>query len=210
MNPKVIASALFLAVCASLHLGCESQDDRLPDQLLTEAHQLNVSGKGPEARALMKQLLSQYPGTPAAEQARKDLFVIEMMMERDASDRTRALRVSMKRIVDALTRYREKRGEYPDRLEDLVPDYLDKVPLSPWEHPFLYRSFVSKPIEDVNLRKGAPKQRFNTKHDSYEMVSLGKDAAPGGEGISADILVKDGEMIPDKFFDPIPEPQPVR
>ncbi|HJW09093.1 MAG TPA: hypothetical protein VJ483_05615, partial [Holophagaceae bacterium] len=190
--------------------GCESQDERLPASILKEAQALNAADKGPQARALYNQLIAQYPGTPQAEQARKDLFLIQAFMDRDAADRSRVLRTSMKRIMDALTRYEAKRGEYPDRLEDLVPDYLDKVPLSPWNHPFLYRAYVSKPIEDVNQRRGAPKQRFNTRRDAYELASLGRDAAPGGDGVNADILVRNGDVYPEKVFDPLPGPQPVR
>jgi hypothetical protein len=31
-------------------------------------------------------------------------------------------------IIDALPKYREKQGWYPDRLEELIPDYIDQIP----------------------------------------------------------------------------------
>ncbi len=210
MKPIRLVPALLLAATAALHLGCDSEDTRLPDKIYEEARQLNVSGKGAEARALMKQLIAAYPGTPAAEQARKDLFLIEAMNDRDVADRQKVLRVSMKRIVDALTRYKEKRGEYPDRLEELVPEYLDRVPLAPWDHPFLYRAYVSQPMEMVLPKRGPAFQRFNTRRDAYYLASLGTDAAPGGDKLAGDILVKNGESILEKQFDPLPGPQPVR
>ena len=69
---------------------------------------------------------------------------------------------------------------------------------------------MSKPIEDVQVKRGPVRQRFNRKLDSYDLACLGTDLKPGGEGAAADILLQDGEPIDEKAFPPIPQAQPVR
>ncbi len=190
--------------------GCSSEDPRLPGNLYEEARKLNLEGRSLEARAMMRQLTQRYPDSDAAQQARRDLFLLDAFVARDDSDRRKQVRASMKRITDALIRYKEKKGEYPSSLQELVPDYLDQVPETPWRHPFFYRSFVSKPIEDVPMKRGPARQRFNTKLDSYYLACLGTDLKPGGEGAAADILLANGEPIEEKAFPPVPQPQPLR
>lgn len=194
----------------ALLLGCSTEDPRLPKQIYEEAFRLNQQGKMVEAKSLMEQLVQRFPDSPSAQQARKDLLSIETMIARDISERQREVRVVMKRTLDALSRYRAKKGEYPASLRELVPEYLEKTPETPWGHPFFYRAFVNQPIEDVKDRRGTLTQKFNTKLDRYYMACLGTDLAPGGKGMGVDILVIDGEPFDDKAFPPIPTPQPVR
>lgn len=193
-----------------LGTGCSSEDPRLPGNLYEEARKLNLEGRGPEARAMMKQLADRYPDTEAARQARRDLYLIEAFVARDAADRKRMLRVAMKRVADALTRYKGKRGEYPATLAELVPEYLERVPEAPWGHPFFYKPYVTRPIEEVPVRRGPARQKFNTKLDGYYLACLGTDLKPGGQGAAADVLLKDGEPWEEPTFPPLPQPQPVR
>lgn len=195
-----------LALLAS----CSSEDPRLPGNLYTEARKLNLEGRSLEARAMMRQLIQRYPDSDAAQQARRDLFLLDAFVARDLADRRKQVQASMRRIADALTRYKDRHGEYPASLQDLVPEYLDQVPGTPWGHPFLYRAFVSKPIEDVPVKHGPARQRFNTKLDRYYLACLGTDLKPGGEGAAADILLVDGQPIDETAFPPVPQPQPVR
>lgn len=198
-----------LALLALL-AGCSSEDPRLPANIYEEARKLNLEGRSLEARAMMRQLTQQYPDSDAAQQARRDLFLLDAFVARDQADRQKQVRAAMRRIADALTRYRGKKGEYPASLQELVPEYLDQVPDTPWRHPFFYRAFVSKPIEDVQVKRGPVRQRFNTKLDTYYLACLGTDLKPGGDGAAADILLQDGEPIDERAFPPIPQPQPVR
>ncbi len=198
-----------LALVALL-AGCSSEDPRLPGNLYEEARKLNLEGRSLEARAMMKQLIDRYPDSEAAQQAKRDLFLIEAFVSRDAADRQKHVRAAMKRITDALTRFKGKRGEYPETLQDLVPEYLEQVPEAPWGHPFLYRPYVMRPIEEVPVKRGPVRQKFNTKLDGYQLVCLGTDLQPGGEGLAGDILVKDGALWTDGPFPPLPQPQPVR
>lgn len=190
--------------------GCSTEDPRLPVNLYEEARKLNLEGRSLEARAMMKQLTERYPDTEAARQAKRDLYLIEAFVNRDISDRQKQVRAAMKRITNALIRYTAKKGEYPLSLNDLVPEYLDQVPEAPWGHPFLYRPYVTRPIENVQVKRGPARQKFNTKFDGYYLACLGTDLQPGGEGLAADILIKDGAPWSEPAFPPIPQPQPIR
>lgn len=204
---------LGLLPLALLALGCQSEDPRLPRRIYDEAMKQNQQGKGLEAKVILEQLAARFPETDSGKQARKDVVLIESFVRRDLQDSQKTLHLNMKRIVDALSRYKTKRGEYPERLLDLVPEYLEQVPETPWGHPFLYRPYVKVPLEDVVGRRGAITQKFNTKFDGFYLASLGTDLRPGGEGLAGDLLVKDGEWIDmkmEKAFPPLPEPQPIR
>ncbi|HJW72466.1 MAG TPA: type II secretion system protein GspG [Geothrix sp.] len=207
MNPSRATSALLAFL---LLAGCSSEDPRLPGNLYEEARKLNLEGESLKARAMMQQLVRQYPDSEAAQQAKRDLYLIEAFANRDMADRQKQVRASLRRVMDALTRYRAKKGEYPPSLRDLVPEYVEQVPETPWGHPFFYRPYVTTPIEDVQSKRGPVRQRFNTKFDGYDLACLGTDLQPGGEGLAADILIKDGQPWSEPTFPPIPEPQPVR
>ena len=202
-----VASTAFALV---LLTGCSSEDPRLPGKLYEDAVKANLEGRSMEARAIMKRLAERYPDSDAAQQAKKDLYLIDAFANRDIAERQRLVRVALKRVMDALSRYRLKRGEFPPTLRDLMPDYVDQVPETPWGHPFFYRPFVTTPIEDVPTRHGPVRQRFNTRFDGYDLACLGTDLQPGGEGTATDILIQDGKLLDAPFFPPIPEPQPVR
>jgi len=207
MHRTRIAPALALL---TLLAGCSSEDPRLPGNLYEEARKLNLEGRSLEARAMMKQLVDRYPDTEAARQATRDLFLIEAFVNRDVADRQKQVRAALKRVTDALIRYKAKTGEYPDSLHGLVPEYLEQVPEAPWGHPFLYRPYVSRPVEEVQAKRGPVRQKFNTKLDGYYLACLGTDGLPGGEGLAGDILIKDGAPWTDGPFPPVPQPQPLR
>lgn len=204
---KFLAPAMALLTLLS---GCSAEDPRLPGNLYEEARKLNLEGRSLEARAMMRQLIDRYPDTDAAQQAKRDLFLIEAFVARDVADRQKQVRIAMKRLTDALIRYRAKRGEYPLDLNELVPEYLDQLPETPWRHPFLYRPYVTRPIEEVQVKRGPVRQRFNTRLDGYYLASLGTDLQPGGEGLAGDLLIKDGVPWSEPAFPELPAPQPIR
>ena len=204
LRPSGTALALLL-LCS-----CRSEDPRLPQQLYEEAIQLNQQGKNLEAKTLMEQLATKHPDSSFGQQASKDLYLLNALLHQDLLERQRLLRSAMKRTADALTRYKGKQGEYPRHLTDLVPEYLDQTPSTPWGHPFLYRPFVANPILDVKDRRGKVSQVFGTKLDSYHLVCLGVDLRPGGEGLAADTILVNGEVAKVAVPPAIPLPQPVR
>jgi general secretion pathway protein G len=95
-------------------------------------------------------------------------------------------RAQLDAFAKALGTYRLDMGRYPSKDEGLQaltqrpsggdaghskwngPYLLKAVPLDPWGHPYIYRT------------PGA-------KGEDFELISLGRDGRPGGEGDSADI-----------------------
>lgn len=193
-----------------LSVSCDSEDPRLPQNLLDEAQRLSREGKTLEAKSMLERIVQRYPDTPIGKQAYNDLFIIQSTLKQEMQEKQRLVRAAMKRIMDALTRYKTKHNEFPWTLQALVPDYLDLVPETPWGHPFLYRPFVPNPIEELRDRRGNVTQRINTRYESYHLACLGTDLQPGGEDLAQDVLAIDGEFSKEKTFPPIPMPQPVR
>lgn len=194
----------------ALLVGCNREDPRLPERLYKDALKLSQEGKVLEAKLYMDQIAARYPDHPMGQQAQKDAYLLEAFHRQDTNERVRAMRGSMRRISDALKRYAAKKGEYPGRLQDLVPEYLEAVPTAPWGHPYLYRPFVAQPMEEVTDRRGRVSQRFNTKLDRYNLVCLGVDAQPGGKELAADTFMADGEFVQDRAPRPLPDGQPLR
>lgn len=190
--------------------GCTSEDPRLPERLYRDALKLSQDGKVLEAKLYMDQIAARFPDHPMGQQAQKDAYLMEAFHRQDTTERVRAMRGAMRRIADALKRYNAKKGEFPTRLQELVPEYLEQVPLTPWSHPYLYRPFVSMPMEEVTDRRGRISQRFNTKLDRFNLVCLGVDGQPGGKDLAADTFVIDGEFVQDRAPRPVPDGQPVR
>lgn len=199
-------SALSLLVL----IGCSSEDPRLPQQLYDDAVKLNQEGKTLEAKSLMDQVATRFPETQPGKQAKKDLYILEALLRQDLAERQKSVKLLLRRTADALTRYYARKGEFPTQLEALAPDYMEKVPQTPWGHPLFYRPYVSKPIEDVKDRRGNMSQRFNTKLDAYQLACLGTDLRPGGEDLAQDMLIVNGEVWKERTLPPIPLPQPVR
>jgi hypothetical protein len=202
---RCIGIYLLLAV-----VSCQSEDPRLPKQLYDEAIHLNQQGKQVEAKALMAQVAARYADNPVGQQASKDLYLMEALLRQDLQDRQRHLRSIMKRVADALYRYKAKHGEYPRHLSMLLPEYLDQEPETPWHHPFFYKPYVQLPLTEVKDRKGRVKQVVNTKLDGYQFACLGVDLRPGGEDLAADTFIVNGESWKEKTLPPLPVPQPVR
>lgn len=198
------------AVAALILAGCSSEDPRLPQKLYDEAITLNQQGHNLEAQRLMKRLATQYPESQAGQQATKDLLTLDALLRQDVRERQKQLHGSMKRVADALTRYKGKFGEYPRFLSSLVPDYLDQPPESPWKDPYYYRPYVTSPIVDVKDRHGRAAQIFSTKLDGYILASLGEDQAVGGEDMAAETFIVNGEWYKGAAPPPIPQPQPLR
>ncbi|HWQ10817.1 MAG TPA: hypothetical protein VN436_16970, partial [Holophaga sp.] len=178
--------------------------------LYNEAVELNKEGKSLEAKSMMQMIAQQFPDTPAGKQASKDLYLIDVILKQDLQQRQKDLTEVMRRVANALTRYKGNEKEYPAALTALVPDYLEKVPETPWGHPFLYRAYVKVPIMEVKGKRGAAAQKFNTLYDGYQLACLGVDAQPGGEGMATDVFIVDGEFCRQESLPEIPQPQPAK
>jgi general secretion pathway protein G len=82
-------------------------------------------------------------------------------------------RMDIANINNALKTYYAKKGHYPDTatgLKALVDaQILEKMPVDPWDHEYVYLNEGGKPV----------------------VMSYGKDGAPGGTDFDADISSKD-------------------
>ena len=80
-----------------------------------------------------------------------------------------AARAELARVAGALDRYRADNGRYPttaEGLRALQGPYLPAgVPDDPWGRPYRYRSSPA----------------------GYQLLTLGRDGAPGGAGENADV-----------------------
>ena len=89
-------------------------------------------------------------------------------------------KLDIQNINMALKTYYAKKGNYPDTgagLKALVEQQiLDKQPVDPWQHDYVYVLEAGKPV----------------------IISYGKDGAPGGTDADADISSKDIGNTPKK------------
>ena len=63
--------------------------------------------------------------------------------------------------------YKADKSRYPESLQELVPKYMDEVPKDGWDRPFIYRPQGTR--------------------GAFDIVSLGEDGLPGGDGVNTDL-----------------------
>ena len=89
-------------------------------------------------------------------------------------------KMDIQNIQNALKTYYAKKGNYPDTgvgLKALVDaQILEKMPVDPWDHEYVYLNEGGKPV----------------------IISYGKDGAPGGADSDADINSKELGNTPKK------------
>ena len=97
---------------------------------------------------------------------------VAVIPQLDAAKVERA-KLDIANINNALKTYYAKKGNYPDTgggLKAVVDaQILDKMPVDPWEHEYIYLNEGGKPV----------------------IMSYGKDGSPGGTENDADISSKD-------------------
>jgi len=108
-------------------------------------------------------------------------YVAPRYFAQEGKSKIQVTRAQIDSFEKALDQYRLDTGHYPTTEQGLAAlvtrpnsepkwagPYLRKaVPNDPWDHPYIYK----QPGE----------------HDEYDLLSLGKDAQPGGTGEDADI-----------------------
>ena len=114
-------------------------------------------------------------------------LIVPNVIGRPDEARVTVAATDLRTVSAALKMYRLDNGAYPTTEQGLealaekptsapVPTtfpqegYLGEVPRDPWDRPYVYRS------------PGA--------NGGFDLMSLGKDGKPGGEGIDADITAK--------------------
>ncbi len=113
-------------------------------------------------------------------------LIVPSVINRPDQARVTVAQADMKSIGAALKLYRLDNGQYPTTDQGLgalaakptatpVPSnypaepYLPQAPTDPWGHPYVYRSPGSG---------GA----------GFDLLSLGRDGKPGGDGVDADLV----------------------
>ncbi|GLS15771.1 type II secretion system protein GspG [Hydrogenophaga electricum] len=109
-------------------------------------------------------------------------LIVPNVLDRADDARVTAARTDVNNIVQALKLYRLDNQRYPTGEQGLAAlvnrpttqpapanwrRYLDKLPADPWGNPYQY------------INPGV--------HGDVDVLSLGADGQPGGEGVNADI-----------------------
>ena len=115
-------------------------------------------------------------------------LIVPNVIGRPDQARATVANADLRTISAALRMYRLDNGSYPTTEQGLgaltrrptsAPEasnwaeggYLPQTPTDPWGHPYVYRS----PGEA----------------NDYDLMSLGRDGRPGGEGVAADLTARD-------------------
>ena len=85
---------------------------------------------------------------------------------RGAPARIAATNLTARTVVSCIKQVYGERSTYPKSLTELVPNYLERVPLDGWRRPFVYH------VESDG---------------SITLMSLGDDGLIGGNGAAADL-----------------------
>ncbi len=87
--------------------------------------------------------------------------------EKPSLAKVKLTQTAISKLKGEVELYKADKNAYPESLQDLVPRYCDEVPKDGWNRPFVYR---------MPGTRGA-----------FDIVSLGEDGLPGGEGVNADL-----------------------
>jgi Ca2+/Na+ antiporter len=96
--------------------------------------------------------------------------LIDRIMSNDA-------RKGLADLALAVTAYKSQTGRYPERIEELVPKYIDRLPIDPYDNQPLKLKHVKGGL-DLYSAGYNPKMDLKGKDDPKEMIHfyLGKDA----------------------------------
>lgn len=97
-------------------------------------------------------------------------LVVPNVMNRADDARVTAARTDVNNLMQALRMYKLDNMAYPSQeqgLQALVGRHVEKLPTDPWGRPYLY------------MNPGL--------HSEVDVLSLGADGQPGGEGVNADV-----------------------
>ena len=105
-------------------------------------------------------------------------LVVPNIVGQTEKARARAAKASIQQLSNAIDTYYLDTGQLPDRLEDLV---REPASAENWNGPYAKQSTLTDPWDQQW------EYRVPGDHGAYDLISLGADGAPGGEGNNADI-----------------------
>jgi len=165
-----IVSVAAIVLAAGLP-GCREQK---ADRLYRDAAKKVERGDLAAAVERFDRVVSEYPGTRAAERAASDVKLYRGLL--DASRRFPHRRAAdlMIQAARAVERFRHANRRPPASLDELVPEYLSSRAGDPWGRPLEYRL---KP------------------NGGYLLACRGADGVEGGDGENADVVIEDGKFV---------------
>lgn len=126
-----------------------------------------------EVRTELQRVIERWPHTRAADLARREIEWMDDLEKSSFNGRALLAWDAVRRVGQAVERYRMRRGRYPERYADLVPLWLPGPIDDPWGQPIGY----------LRTPRG------------YQVVCFGSDGIPGGQGDATDVIVENGRAI---------------
>jgi len=109
-------------------------------------------------------------------------LVVPRLFKNVDKSKVNATKAQISNFETALDAYRLDVGSYPTTQQGLEALRTKPVGVEHWDGPYLAKELPMDPW-------GHPYQYKNpSEHGDYEIVSLGGDGQPGGEGINADVV----------------------
>lgn len=113
-------------------------------------------------------------------------LVVPAYIGREQKARSQAARAQVELLGTALDTFRLDTGRYPTSQEGLEALRTAPAGLGGWDGPYLRKSVPADPW-------GRPYvYRSPGEHGDYDLLSLGEDGSPGGEGDAADVASWEG------------------
>ncbi len=166
---------IFFLALTSIATSCGG-DERHADRLWHQALERVAHGDTQGAVDRLQQIVDQYPHATVAEKASAQLVVYRGLLAAVEAYPTRRAREVMVQLARAIETFHGENRRLPVSLEELVPAAIARVPMDPWNRPFVYVATA----------------------DGYSLTSLGADGAAGGDGDAADWVVIDGAFAQDR------------
>lgn len=165
---RILVALCGVALCAVSVTGCsdEARAQRLYDDAMEHVEQDRLD----EAIALFRRIESEFPETRAAARATENIETYSDLSDAEEVYPSRKAYLLLVDVARKLERYRSRHGRAPGRLEDLGADVAF---VDPWGRALTYRP----------------------QGKGYELACLGEDGVPGGEGDSADMVVRNGTVV---------------
>jgi len=162
---------VLLLACASIACTREGKAERLH----ASAKEHVKDGELQAAVELYDRLLEDYGDTEAARKASKEAVLYRGLTDAVKSFDARSARDLVLQTARAIQRYRRVKRAWPRSLENLVPDYMKKVPIDPWGRQLFYAAKASG--------------------RGYWLACYGEEGVSGGQGDNHDWLVEDGSFV---------------
>ena len=164
--------AALLIGAALLLTSCGSNENPEAAFLLDEAHQASNRGDYTQAVKLLGQIINQYPGSREAAIASEEYDTFKDLFRYEVEARKQAEIQAVKKVGRAVEVFHQKKRQYPENLDVLIPRYLPARVKDPWGNLIFYKK----------------------SRNGYMIACFGKDGVPGGLEENRDIFIQNGQF----------------